>query len=118
MTGAAVHRLRLKAAHEDDVRRGAILLADALHIATLPQARDLRHYVVRHFDVGAFARDAAPQTIALAIERRLADVVAHAVPAESPSAATAQPVWFADEGTRVAPRAESLAENRAPTEGF
>lgn len=118
MTGAAVHRLRLKAAHEDDVRRGAILLADALHIATLPQARDLRHYVVRHFDVGAFARDAAPQTIALAIERRLADVVAHAVPAESPSAATAQAVWFADEGTAIAALAERLAENRAPTEWF
>jgi hypothetical protein len=118
VSSARVHRLRLTAAHDDDVRSGAILLGDALRVATLPQARAARHYVVRHLDVGRFARDAAPQTVALAIERRLAELTPLAVPATSPSAVTAPAVYFDDEATAIALLAERVVAGPPPTEWF
>jgi hypothetical protein len=113
-----VHRLRLHAGSDDDVRRGAILVEDAVRVASLPAGWSARHYVVRRLDLGAFSRDAAPQTLALRVERGLAQLAALAEPATSPAAATAPAVWFDDEATAIAALAERVAVGPAPSEWY
>lgn len=118
MTDARVARLRLTAADDAQVRRGAILVEDAMRIATLAPDSDRRSYIVRHLDVGVIDPDAAPNTLALQIERRLAHVQATAVPATSPGAATARAVYFPDDVTAIAELARELARHGTPSAWF
>lgn len=117
MTDARVAHLRLTATDDAHVRRGAILVEDAMRTATLAPDFDRRAYIVRHLDVGVIDPDAPPQTLALQIERRLAHIQLTAVPATSADAATARAVWFADEPTAIAELARRLAHGR-PSEWF
>lgn len=116
--GARITRLRLTASRDEDVARGAILVGDALAIATLPQARSARHYVVRRLDIGGFSRDAAPQTVALQIERSVARLTAHAVRADDAAAAAAPIVWFDDEASAIVALAERVVAGPPPVEWF
>jgi hypothetical protein len=115
---AHVSRLTLVAADEALVRRGAVLVEDAMNIATLSAAHDHRVIIVRHFDIGVIAEDAAPQTVALQIERRLAHVQGSAVPAVSAAARAAPAVWFADEVIAIAQLARRIVEGPPPREWF
>ncbi len=118
MNHARVSRVTLAASDDSLVRRGALLLEDAMNVATLHAATDRRHYVVRHFDVGVIDADAPPQTLALQIERRLAHVKLTAVAATSPSAATAHAVYFADDVIAIAELARRIAAGPPPREWF
>jgi len=117
MTDTRVARLTLTAPDDEHVRRGAILVEDAMRIATMPAAARHRVYIVRHLDIGVIAADASPQTIALQIERRLEHAQLAAVPATGASAATARAVYFADEPTAIAELARRLVHAR-PVEWF
>ncbi len=112
MTAVRVGRLTLTAPDEELVRRGAILIEDAMRIATMPAAARHRVYIVRHLDIGVIAANTAPQTIALQIGRRLEHVRLTAVPATGPSAADARAVWFADEPAAIAELARRLVHGR------
>jgi hypothetical protein len=118
VTDARVARLTLTAPDSAAVQRGAILVEDAMRIATLTQAHDHRVMIVRHLDIGAFTPDAAPHTIALQIEQDLADVQRAAVPASAPGAPGAAAVWFADEPTAIAELARRIAAGPPPHEWF
>jgi hypothetical protein len=118
MNHARVSRVTLAASDDSLVRRGALLLEDAMNVATLHAATDRRHYIVRHFDVGVIDADAPPQTLALQIERRLAHVKLTAVAATSPSAATAHAVYFADDVIAIAELARRIAAGPPPLEWF
>ncbi|HEY4241155.1 MAG TPA: hypothetical protein VGM88_15135 [Kofleriaceae bacterium] len=118
MSDARVARLTLRAPDEALVRRGAILVEDAMRIATLEAAGERRLLIVKHFDLGEIAADAAPHTIALQIEQRLAGVRLSAVPATSPTAVAAAAVWFADEPTAIAELVRRIVGGPQPSEWF
>ncbi|HEU0016488.1 MAG TPA: hypothetical protein VFQ45_22600 [Longimicrobium sp.] len=111
MSAAArrVRRVRLSAPREDLVRRGALLLEDALHTATVPGGGGGRLLLVRRLDVGRIRAGASPATLALEIERRLRQVEASAVHGADPSAAAAPAVWFRDAAEAAAVLAVRLA---------
>lgn len=88
------HKVHLAAASEDLIRRGALLLEDALHTASLPGSNG-RLLIVKSLHVGAIRPDSSSATLALAIERRLRDVVP--VHASSPTAHLREAVYFRDD---------------------
>ncbi|MCI0744225.1 MAG: hypothetical protein L0Y58_02365 [Verrucomicrobia subdivision 3 bacterium] len=89
-----VRTLRLKASSEDLVRRGAILLEDALHTATLPDAGPGRLLIIRSLDFGVIRSDQSPSSIALRIEEILRHLGSLAVHAEAAGAASRPAVYF------------------------
>jgi hypothetical protein len=101
--------VRLAAPHPDLVRRGAVLLEDALHTASIPGGDGGRLVLVRRLDVGRIHPRAAPSTLALAIERRLREVELAAVHGEDSSAPAAAAVWFRDAAEACALLAVRLA---------
>ncbi|GIV76625.1 MAG: hypothetical protein KatS3mg050_1019 [Litorilinea sp.] len=91
-----VRTLRLRAPREPLIRRGAILLADALHTATLP-GDDARLWVVRHLDVGAIHPGESSAALALRVEARLRQVTVQAVHGSRPDGERRPAVYFRDE---------------------
>lgn len=91
-----VRRVRLAARSDPLVRRGALLLEDALHTATLPQAEGGRVLLVRSLDVGRIDPAAPPSSLALAVEARMRELARDAVWAGDPAAPRASAVWFRD----------------------
>jgi hypothetical protein len=89
-----VRKLHLTAASEDLIRRGALLLEDALHTASLPES-DGRLLVVKSLDVGAIHADLSSASLALSIEERLRGVIA--VHASDPAAHLREAVYFHDD---------------------
>jgi hypothetical protein len=116
-TSRRVRRVRLAAPHPDLVRRGAVLLEDALHTASIPGGDGGRLVLVRSLDVGRIHPRAAPSTLALAIERRLREVELTAVHAEDSSAPAASAVWFRDAAEACALLAVRLAAG-APVDAW
>ena len=94
-TERTVRHLRLRAGSEAAIRRATLQLEDALRTASLPDAGG-RTLLVRKLALGSLGCDDAPQTIALAIERRIAELGAHCVYAGETEAAHAPAVWFRD----------------------
>jgi hypothetical protein len=92
-----VRRVHLTAASDALVRRGAILLEDALRTASLPAASGSRLLVIRSLPVGVIHADASPASLSLVIERRVAELSRGAVYAEDPSADRADAVYFRDD---------------------
>jgi hypothetical protein len=89
-------RVRLSAADEAMVRRGAIMLEDALQTASLPGADSARLLIVRSFSVGKIQSNQAPSSLALAIEDRFRHLDATAIHAEDPAAGSHAAVYFTD----------------------
>lgn len=90
-----VRHLRLRGSDEAVVRHIALRLEDALRTASLPEAGG-RMVLVRRLALGRIPRDAAPQTLALGLERHLAALVARCLPASDHDADTAPVVYFRD----------------------
>lgn len=97
MSGRRVRQLRLTAHSDELVRRGALLVEDALRTASLPEADGGRLYVIKRLWLGNIDASAAPARVALALERRVSQLRAQAVVADSPAAASSACIWFADE---------------------
>ena len=91
-----VRRVRLAAPSDPLVRRGALLLEDALHTATLPAGEGGRLLLVRSLDVGRIDPAAPPSSLALAVERRMRELARDAVWAGDPAAPRAPAVFFRD----------------------
>ncbi|WNZ59203.1 hypothetical protein QEG98_24265 [Myxococcus sp. MxC21-1] len=92
-----VRQVKLAAASTALVRRGAVLLEDALRTASLPDAPGGRVLVIRQLSLGTIHADRSPATLSLVVEQRVRELARLAVHAKSQSAATAQAVYFRDE---------------------
>jgi hypothetical protein len=112
-----VRRVRLAAPRPELVRRGALLLEDALHTASLPGADGGRLLLVRRLDVGRIHPGRAPSALALALEERFRQLGAIAVHGGEPSAAHAPAVFFRDAVEAHAALAVRLASG-APVDGW
>jgi hypothetical protein len=113
-----VRRVSLRAPNEALVRRGALLLEDALRTASWPLASPGAVTVVRRLDVGRIDPEEAPAALSLRIEERLRDLSTRAVPARSPAAATAEVVRFSDALEPAVMLVEHVARSSAPPPWF
>jgi hypothetical protein len=90
-----VQRLRLRAPDDTLAGRGVRLIEDALRTASMPDA-GAGMLLFRRLTLGRFGADVAPQTLSLALERRIAALRALAIHASAVGAAQAPAVWFRD----------------------
>lgn len=96
-----VRRLCLRARSAEHARRAGILLADALHTASLPVAEQGRLVVIRRLALGRVDPRLSAVAMALQVERAARETVARAVPATEPAAATAEAVSFNDRAEAI-----------------
>jgi hypothetical protein len=92
-----VDTVRLAARSEALVRRGALLLEDALRTASFPEAGPGRVLFIRSLRVGVIHSYMPPSSLALALEQRVRELAVSAVHAADPSAAHRDAVFFRDD---------------------
>jgi len=112
-----IRHLRLRADSREAVGRVLPGLEDALRTATLPDGGG-RLLLVRRIALGRIAADAAPASLALALERAVAAARIDCHPAESTAAAGAAAVWFRDALHAHVALALRLLEGPPPVEWF
>lgn len=108
------HTVHLTAPTEALVRRGALLLEDALHTASLPEGSQL--LLIRHLEVGRIHPRRSSATLALTIEQQLQRLVP--IPASDPAAARAAAVFFADDLEPYTLLCQHLTQGHPPTAWF
>ncbi|WP_437310853.1 hypothetical protein [Sorangium sp. So ce388] len=113
-----VRTVRLTAESDALVRRGAILLEDALRTASLAQGVGPRLLLVRSLPVGVIRADRSPAELALALERRVAQLLRWAVYAGDPAAETAPVVYFHDDAEPCVALAARAASGRSVAAWF
>jgi hypothetical protein len=94
--GLRVRTLRLRAPDDALVRRGRMLIEDALQTASLPSSSAGRLLIVRSLELGRFPGQASPAMLAQRVEERMLELAGRAVHAESSAAAAAPAVFFHD----------------------
>ena len=112
-----VRRVALEAPHEGLVRRGAVLLEDALRTATLGDDGG-RLVLVRRLDAGVILPGGSASSVALSLERSYRSAESSAVHGGDPSAPSARAVWFADAVEAHAVLASRLALGEVPSAWF
>lgn len=113
-----VRTVRLQAPDAALVRRGAMLLEDALHTATVPGTTRGRLLCIRSLAVGVIRPRQSAASIALRIEQALQHLQAQAVHAMAPDAAHQPAVYFRDEVEPYVLLALHLARGQRPTAWF
>jgi hypothetical protein len=103
---------------EAAIRRGALLVEDALRTASLPEADGGRVYVLRRLSLGTIDAGAPPASVALAIERRFAALKSAAVHVAAAGAGRAEAVYFHDELEPLVHLLRAGAEGRGPEGWF
>ena len=111
-----VRALRLRAPTDALVRRGAILLEDALRTASLPG--NARLLVVRRLDLGSFDGRRAASGVALLVEDRLRRIDTGAVHYASTGADRADVVFFDDDVEPLVALALRVAAGEPAPEWF
>jgi len=89
-----VRTVHLSAPTDGLLRRGELLLEDALHTASLPAADGGWLWLVRSLSVGRIDPRGSSASLALTIERQLAQLGALALHGSDPGAETAPVVYF------------------------
>lgn len=112
-----VRTVRLRAPDQQLIRRGALLLEDALHTASLPDTVGGRLLLVRSLACGPIRAGHSPATLALRIEQRLRELSATALPADETTAEQAVAVFFHDPVEPYIRLALRLARHE-PTRGW
>lgn len=113
-----VRRVSLRAPNEALVRRGALLLEDALRTAAWSLDAPGSLVVVRRLDVGAIDPHESPVALSARIEERLRSLATQVVPATAPSAEHAAAVRFRDPIEPAILLAEHVARSAAPAPWF
>ncbi len=113
-----VRKLQLCAPEEGLLRRGAILLEDALQTASFPGEQSDRLLLIRRLNVGPISSRSSSAHLSLAIERRLLQLGVEIVDAKSAAAAAATAVCFNDQQTALLGLALRLLRGPEPTEWF
>jgi hypothetical protein len=89
-----VRTVHLSAPNDGLLRRGELLLEDALHTASLPAADGGWLWLVRSLSVGRIDPKGSSASLALTIERQLAQLGALALHGSDPGAESAPVVYF------------------------
>jgi hypothetical protein len=113
-----VQKLRLRSAEEALIRRGAILIEDALRTASLPGDDGPGLLVVRRLPLGRIRASEPPSAIALRIEARCRELGALGGTAPSPEAAEAPAGSFEDDLEPYTALALRLAKGEEVTAWF
>jgi hypothetical protein len=113
-----VHRLHVRASAEDEARHAAVLLADALSTASLPDADRERLIVIRRLALGRIPGRVSPASLALHIERVTQDIMSQAVTYDVASAGAANAVAFPDRGEAIIALARLHATGASGDEWF
>ena len=113
-----VHTVRLTAPQDSLIRRGAILLEDALHVASLPEPEGERVLIVRSLNVGTIRCHQSSASLALTVQQRLSEVSSNAVYALAPTADRASAVYFHNDAEPYWVLAARLAKGLPAMEWF
>lgn len=111
-----VRQLRLTCGHADDVRRGRVLLNDALRTASLGD--EMRLILVRQLDLGHLSLRASSTHWSRRVEERFRHARPVAVRFDSPEAARANAVFFANQHEPWLTLAERVATGQRCNEWF
>ena len=87
---------RLRGRSEPLIRRGAMLLEDALRTASIPGIERDRLLLIRSLSLGLIHADKSAVVVARQLERQIAELARCAVHGTDPRAAGAQAVYFHD----------------------
>jgi len=87
---------RFRGRSEPLIRRGAMLLEDALRTASIPGIERDRLLLIRSLSLGLIRTDKSAAAVAWQLERQIADLAREAVHGGDPRAAGAQAVYFHD----------------------
>ncbi len=113
-----VRTVRLRAPSHTLLKRGEILLEDALRTASIPAAETGGLLIVRSLHVGVIRSRRAPASLALAIERRLRRIRLNAVHADAAGAADQEAVYFHDDAEPYIFLARRIARGERPRAWF
>jgi hypothetical protein len=96
MVSRRVHTVHLTAPSDTLLRRGEVLLEDAMHTASLPETDGGRLWLVRSLNVGKISSKDSAAKLAISIEQQFRHVQLSAVHGSDPTAAIANIVYFND----------------------
>jgi hypothetical protein len=113
-----VRQVQLTASSQELIQRGAVLLEDALHTASLPQSQGSRVLVVRSLNMGMIHSHQSSTTLALTVEVRLRQLEASAIYAGDPAAHAYPVVYFRDEVDPYLCLAKKLSRGEPTTDWF
>jgi hypothetical protein len=113
-----VDTVRLEAQSHALVRRGALLLEDALRTASLPEAGPSRVLLIRRLPVGVIRAHLPPSSLALTLERVVRQLAVSAVHAGDASAPHQESVFFRDDAEPPVLLAGRLARGEPVTAWF
>lgn len=109
-----VRKVHLKAADSQLIRRGAILLEDALNTASFSVEDSGKLVIVRRLDVGVIHSRSSSASLALKIEERFRQSGATVVHGGEPDAHHYPAVYFGDVAEAYSCLAIELAQGRVP----
>ena len=110
--------VRLTARSPALVRRGALLLEDALRTASFPESGRGRVLLIRRLPVGVIHGHLPPASVALALERLVRQLAVSAVHALDPSAGKQDAVFFHDDAEPPLALVERLVRGEPATAWF
>ena len=96
MISRRVHTVHLTAPSDTLLRRGEVLLEDAMHTASLPETDGGRLWLVRSLNVGKISSKDSAAKLAISIEEQFRHVRLSALHGSDPTAAIANIVYFND----------------------
>ncbi|HEX4947613.1 MAG TPA: hypothetical protein VFZ34_13165 [Blastocatellia bacterium] len=113
-----VRRLLLHAPQAELIQRGRILLEDAFHTVSVPDENGSRLLLIRSLKLGRIPSHLSSTSLALLIEKRLAQLQTSAVYALWPQAQSAASVYFQNDVEPFVHLAVRLARQSPVTEWF
>lgn len=113
-----VRHLRFRSPAEEEARRASIVLADALHTASIPVAERGQMLLVRKLELGLISSSASAATLALLVERALREVQMAAVPFDLPAATGANAVLIPGRAEAITRLAQLHARGTEAREWF
>ncbi|HSN05085.1 MAG TPA: hypothetical protein VLS44_08870 [Nitrospira sp.] len=112
-----IRTARLRGSSEPLIRRGALLLEDALRTASLPGTDRERVLLIRSLSLGVLRPEKSAASVARELEQRVAELALHAVHGADSRAADAQAVFFYDRLDAVVSLIQRLAQGHSSDGG-
>jgi hypothetical protein len=108
---------RLRGRSEPLIRRGALLLEDALRTASLPYTEHGRLLLIRSLSLGVIHPNRSAALVAQQLEQQVAELARHAVHGAEPRAAAAAAVFFHDRLDAVMALIQRVAQGASGDRG-
>ncbi|MGK7888698.1 MAG: hypothetical protein AB4042_05145 [Leptolyngbyaceae cyanobacterium] len=113
-----VHHVRLTAPDQLGLKRGALLLEDALHTASILGEKTGKLLLIRRLNVGVIRRDRPSTALSIQIEHHLHQLATDAVYALDSQAIAATAVYFHDAADAHVQLLHQLVQSNTPTAWF